>query len=246
MRGEELDEAFVGFAGVYGDRLYAFTSSASPKGFPFLTARELRSLLRYQPRFRRPDKAAMPVNLAEAQALAPGVTPMFADPADLIVDVKAPDGATFSIDDPEFLRSLQSAVPGSTELSLVRSDRSLTDCRPVSLFALQTARQLGDELGFDVDPRRFRANIYLDSTADKGFAENELVGRTVQIGSRVVVSILERDPRCVMITLDPQTGEAKPEILRQVAQSHKGDAGVYAAVLVEGMVRRGDPVQLVD
>ncbi len=34
MRGEELEEAFVGFSGVYGDRLYAFKSSAAPKGFP--------------------------------------------------------------------------------------------------------------------------------------------------------------------------------------------------------------------
>ena len=40
MRGEELQEAFVGFPGVYGDRLYAFRSSAAPKGFPFLTGRE--------------------------------------------------------------------------------------------------------------------------------------------------------------------------------------------------------------
>ena len=34
MRGEELEEAFVGFPGVYGDRSFAFRSSASPKGFP--------------------------------------------------------------------------------------------------------------------------------------------------------------------------------------------------------------------
>jgi MOSC N-terminal beta barrel domain len=34
MRGEELQEAFVGFSGVYGDRLFAFKSSAAPKGIP--------------------------------------------------------------------------------------------------------------------------------------------------------------------------------------------------------------------
>jgi hypothetical protein len=39
MRGEELKEAFVGFSGIYGDRLYAFRSTASPKGFPYLTVR---------------------------------------------------------------------------------------------------------------------------------------------------------------------------------------------------------------
>ena len=30
MRGEELDEAFLGFSGIYGDRLFAFTSPTSP------------------------------------------------------------------------------------------------------------------------------------------------------------------------------------------------------------------------
>ena len=40
MRGQELDEAFVGFSGIYGDRIFAFRSSASSKGFPYLTARE--------------------------------------------------------------------------------------------------------------------------------------------------------------------------------------------------------------
>ena len=52
MRGEELDEMFAGYAGVYGDRLFAFKSSASPKGFPYLTGREQREMLRYRPRFR--------------------------------------------------------------------------------------------------------------------------------------------------------------------------------------------------
>jgi uncharacterized protein YcbX len=34
MRGEELEEAFAGFSGVYGDRYFAFKSSARPKDFP--------------------------------------------------------------------------------------------------------------------------------------------------------------------------------------------------------------------
>ena len=43
MRGEELAEAYVGFAGVYGDRLYAIRNAMAPAGFPSLTARELGS-----------------------------------------------------------------------------------------------------------------------------------------------------------------------------------------------------------
>jgi hypothetical protein len=46
MRGEQLQAAFVGFPGIYGDRLYAFRSSAAPKGFPYLTGLEQQELLR--------------------------------------------------------------------------------------------------------------------------------------------------------------------------------------------------------
>jgi uncharacterized protein YcbX len=62
----------------------------------------------------------------------------------------------------------------------------------------------------------------------------------------VVVSIVERDPRCMMITLDPDSGEKTPAILKKVAQAHSGMAGVYVAVLVEGMLHKGDPVELLN
>jgi len=78
MRGEELDEAFAGFSGIYGDRLFAFRSSASPKGFPYFTAREQRRLLQYRPHFRYPDKAALPINFTEAEKM--GANPVSADP----------------------------------------------------------------------------------------------------------------------------------------------------------------------
>jgi|SRR5438128_4868227 len=246
MRGEELDEAFVGYSGVYGDRLFAFRSSASPKGFPYLTAREQRKLLQYRPRFRHPDKAARPINLAEAEGIAPGLNPVAAETPELMVDVESPGGETLAIDDSALLRMLGDGVSGAPELTLVRSERAMTDCRPVSLFSVQTARRLGEEIGTAVDPRRFRANIYLDFDAASGFAEDGYVGRSMRIGGKVVVSILERDPRCAVITLDPETGESKPEFLRQVARAHNGMAGVYGAVLVEGTLRQGDAVELLD
>src|SRR5262249_32344168 len=154
MRGEELNEAFVGFSGIYGDRLFAFRSSASPKGFPYLTAREQRKLLQYRPRYQHPDKAARPINLAEAESIAPGVTPVFADMPDLMVEIEAPTGDTLDIDDPALIRMLREGVSGAPDLTLVRSDRAMTDCRPVSLLSVQSARRLGEEIGTTVDLRR--------------------------------------------------------------------------------------------
>src|SRR5262249_27162239 len=179
MRGEELDEAFAGFAGIYGDRLFAFKSSASPAGFPYLTGREQRRLLQYRPRFRYPDKAARPINLTEAEGM--GVNPLSADPAELMVDVETPDGKAFAIDDPVLIDMLGVDIEIKHQLKLMRSERALTDCRPVSIFSLQSARQLAEETGMQMDKRRFRANIYVDLTSAKGFAENEFVGRSLRI-----------------------------------------------------------------
>jgi hypothetical protein len=244
MRGEELDEVFAGFSGVYGDRLFAFSSSASRKGFPFLTAREQSEMLRYRPRFRQPDKAARPINQSEAEKLPPGATPLYADPGDLMLDVETPAGDTLAIDDSALIDALRQGIDERHRLTLLRSERALTDCRPLSIFGVQSARKLGVETGITVDKRRFRANIYLDLA--EGFAEDEFVRRSIRIGPKVVVSILERDPRCMMITLDPDTGEKEPALLKKVAQAHSGMAGVYGAVLVEGMMRKGDAVELVN
>src|SRR5207244_5514744 len=238
MRGEELDEAFAGFSGIYGDRLFAFRSSASPKGFPYLTAREQRRLLQYRPHFRLPDKAARPVNLTEAEKM--GANPLSADLSELMVDVETSDGKTFAIDDPALIGALRADIDEKHQLTLMRSERAMTDCRPVSIFSLQSARQLAEEPGMQMDKRRFRANVYVDLGSVEGFAESKFVGRSVRIGPKVVVTILERDPRCVMITLDPDTGEKTPAILRKVAQAHDGMAGVYGAVMVEGILHRGD------
>lgn len=244
MRGEELDEIFAGYAGVYGDRLFAFASSASPLGFPYLTGRDQRQMVRYRPRFRLPEKAARPINQIEAQTLSPMINPISARPADLMVDVETPDGKTLAIDDPALLERLRAGLEDKHQLTLLRSDRAMTDCRPLSIFAVQTAKKLGEEVGLDVDKRRFRANIYLDLTSTDGFAEDQFVGQTLRIGSKVVVTVLARDTRCMMIVLDPDTAVKTPAILKQVAQAHESKAGVYAAVLTEGMIRKGDSVEL--
>ncbi len=244
MRGEELDEMFAGYSGVYGDRLFAFKSSASPKGFPYLTGREQRQMLRYRPRFRDPDKAARPINLTEAESLS--ANPVSADLADLMVDVETPTGETVAIDDPKLIDMLREGIEEQHHLTLLRSERAMTDCRPVSIFSLQSAQQLAEETGTPVDKRRFRANVYVNLASAEGFAENAFVGRSLRIGPKLVVTILERDPRCMMITLDPDTGEKTPAILKKVAQSHDGMAGVYGAVMVEGMLHKGDSVELLD
>jgi hypothetical protein len=215
-------------------------------GFPFLTGREQEEMILYRPRFRHPDKAVKPANLTEAESISPGLTPLFANPTDLGVDVETPSGEMLAVDDPALIRRLAERIGVAPSLALLRSERAMTDCRPVSLFSVQTVQRLGEEIGGPIDKRRFRANVYVDLGSAAGFGEDGFVGRTLRLGSKAVISVLERDPRCKMITLDPDTAEPRPEILRKVARDHDGKAGVYGAVLVEGMVRQGDEIELLD
>jgi uncharacterized protein len=180
------------------------------------------------------------------EAESKGANPLSADLAELVVDVETPDGQKLAIDDCALIEMLRANIDQKHQLTLMQSQGAMTDCRPVSIFAVQSAKKLGEETGIKVDKRRFRANVYLDLTSSDGFAEDTFVGRSLRIEPKVVVSILERDPRCMMITLDPDTAEKEPALLKKVAQSHNGMAGVYTAVLVEGMLRKGDPIELLN
>ena len=243
MRGQELESAFAGFTGIYGDRIYAFHDTAARATFPYLTAREKEQMLLYRPSFHDAELARKPNPHRQADALAPGLTP----PArELMVDVQTPEGGSFAIDDPELMRLLCEGLHERHHLRLMRSQRALTDCHPISLFSTQTAQQIGTDIGVTLDKRRFRANIFLDLISRQGFGEDQLVGRSVRIGAEVVLAVLERDPRCKMITLDPDTAEPNPEVMKCVARSYDGKAGVYAAVVVEGTVCAGDEVCLLD
>ncbi|MES2462799.1 MAG: MOSC domain-containing protein [Armatimonadota bacterium] len=221
MRGEELETAHVTFSGIYGDRVFAFRNSAAPETFPYLTARTQKTMLQYVP---------------HVQDAGGKVT----------VAVQTPAGDILTLDDPALIHRLGDGLRDASILTLLRSDRAMMDCHPVSLISLQTVRQIGEELGLDLDLRRFRANIYLDLAGRDGFGEDALVGRRLRLGPTVVLEVLERDQRCRMISLDPDTGESNPDILQKVAHDHEGRAGVYAAVLVEGAVNTGATVTILD
>jgi len=246
MRGEQLQEAFAGFPGIYGDRFYAFRSSAAPKGFPWFTAREQPAMLSYRPQYRHPDRTIMPHNLAEAEDIGSGLTPVYGDVEDFIVDVESPTGERLPIDDPRLIAVLREGIHEKHELTLLRSDRAMTDCRPISIISLQTVRQLSEEVGITVDKRQFRANIYLDIESGNGFEEDKFVSRTLRVGMRTEIAVLKRDSRCKISTLDSETTRPNPELMKKLAQDHEGQAGIYGAVLVEGLIRAGDEIVLLD
>lgn len=246
MMGEEIAGVFVSFAGLMGDRVYGFLREGGNPGFPWHTAREQESLLLYKPRYKQVSNTFKPGNLEAAQAMAPGINPIYPETEQFSVEVETPEGTTYGVEDGAFLEHLKTLTEDQT-LKLHVTQRSQFDCRPLSLFSLQLADLLTEELGTEIDKRRFRANFYVKWTEDKpSLYENELVGKRLKIGEMLEINVLERDPRCKMITLDPDTSEANPNIIKHVSKAHEGFAGVYGAVLVEGFVNAGDTIELLD
>jgi uncharacterized protein len=223
MAGEDLDSARVTHAGLVGDRVYAFVDAQGPATFPWMTSRKGRDMILFQPRFL----AATP--------LEGGIFS-----ADYSAEVTTPEGDKARVDDPEFTRFLEKRY--GRALALRHSERSMTDAYPVSVFGLGTMRALSEETGLSLNPLRFRANFYVQWNSEEPFFEDSLVGRELQIGETVTIRVVEKDARCVMITLDPETAAPAPVVLEKVAREHAGCAGVYGAVLREGIVRANDPV----
>ncbi len=144
-----------------GDRAYAFVPvGAATKGFPWHTGRDQKNLVLYRPQYCKAAASKLPVDVTASFAMPPGVNPVFPDSEAFAVDVTIPAGRTLPVDAAELAAELEQQ--GGKAVTLRFSERSLYDCRPVSLFGNATIRALGEEMGRPMDRRRFRANFYAD------------------------------------------------------------------------------------
>jgi uncharacterized protein YcbX len=218
MQGEALPSAALTLQGFAEDRRYAFVQATSRSPFPWLTARELPELLYYRTSI---EKAGTP---------------------EVAVTVATAHGNKLPIDS-EDLRKVLEARSGRS-LFLLRDYRGLYDVAPVSLISRQTVARIAEETGTEENSWRFRPNLLVDLTDAGAFDELKWVGRTLRIGSAARIAVTQVDQRCVMITLDPATGESTSGILKCVVQKHGQSAGIYATVLTPGEVRAGDPIFL--
>jgi uncharacterized protein len=217
MQGEALSSAALTLQGFAEDRRYAFVQATSRGSFPWLTARELPELLYYRTSV---EKAGTP---------------------EVAVAVATAHGENWPIESDDLRKALESRSGRS--LFLLRDYRGSYDVAPVSLISRQTVARIAEESGTKENSWRFRPNLLVDLKDASPFDELHWVGKTLRIGA-ARIAITEVDRRCVMITLDPATGESSPEILKCVVQKHGQSAGIYATVLAPGEVRAGDPILL--
>ena len=214
MAAEPLTDVDVSWQGLVGDRRWAFVrDGAVQSGFPWLTLRQRRDMAHYRPSFLEPS-----------------------DPDRSRVVVRTPSGAELDVMDEALAAELS---PDGARV--IKQDRGVFDTFPLSLVSTQTLDRLGQLVDTRLDVRRFRPNILVEADGDAEFPEDAWVGRTLRLGG-LTMRVDKRDGRCVVITIDPETTEQDPAVLRTVARDREGCVGVYGSVVTPGRVALEDPV----
>jgi len=98
-----------------------------------------------------------------------------------------------------------------------------------------------EKFGYDIG--RLRPNILISGTA--GQDERDWVGRAIRIGD-AVVGLYARRMRCVVTTIDPDTGAQDLDVFRRIRSEFEGKLALDSWVISPGIVRAGDPVELID
>jgi uncharacterized protein len=222
MAGELLDAARLGWHGIEGDRRLAFRRLADQSGFPWLTASKLPQLLLYKP-FRLDNNAC----------------------EQLPTHVRTPDGNEFELQSDELREDISSRC--GSELELMNLKHGIFDEACISVISLGTISSVERESGRDIDLRRFRPNIVIESGSGKPFEEDSWVGRTLLFGEANIgaaVGITLKDERCVMVNFDPDTAERDSNVMKTIVRMNENCAGVYGTVVKSGELRVGQVVTL--
>jgi uncharacterized protein YcbX len=262
MAGEELDVVDMTACGLTGDRAYALVDTTSSKVGSAKNVQRFGNLLKCDARFTAPPQSDGP--------LPP-------------VRITWPDGVTMRSDDPEIAAvltksfgdavTLMSSAPEGLILEFAAGTLggkfAETTQLPVSSGAPQgtffnyaavhlvTTSTLRELAAAHPEGRaamqRFRPNVVVDSADDKGFPENDWIGKTIAVGSEVLLRVSIPCPRCVITTLPRADLPQDSSMLRTIAQVNTVDmgdfgnlpcVGIYADVIKPGRVRRGDVIRV--
>jgi uncharacterized protein len=245
LRGEALAEALVTERGLAGDREWALSETTyggvmSARTWPAML--EMRASWLGDP------------TLANVQSH---------------VRIELPGGRALIAGDPAAAHMLSTTLGREVRLERVRREpltppeleaivrgetapprRDFYDEEVIHLLASGTLDHLRSLAGgaADFDPRRFRANVLIDTGLDTapGFVEDQWLDGTLEIGNEVRIIGMRPALRCAITTHPQDELPHDPTILRAAWQHHRAYVGLFAAVGAGGIIRVGDAVVLAE
>jgi uncharacterized protein YcbX len=220
MAGVGLDAATLGWHGLEGDRRLAFRRVEDRSGFPWLTASRVPEMILYRP-----------FGETEGDPLLPS-------------HVRSPEGDDLPLAGGDLQEMLSRRYGSAVEL--MRLGQGIFDDASVSVIASATIGAILAGAGRPIDARPFRPNVVVETDEGEPFAEDRWVGQRLTFGGPdgPAVAVTQRDLRCVMINLDPETAESQPEVMKTAVRLNANYAGIYATVVRTGELRVGQTVWL--
>jgi len=221
MAGELLDVARLGWHGIEGDRRFAFRRINDNSGFPWLSASKLPELILYKP--------------------------FIVDGSEFPTHVRTPEGNEFELRSDELRQEISRRFGSDVEMMNLRS--GIFDETSISIISPGTVNGIQRESGREMDLRRFRPNIVIETSSGEPFEEDKWVGRTLLFGDGsacAAIKVIMKDERCVMVNLHPDTAAKDSEVMKTIVRLNENNAGVYATVVNAGVLRVSEVVTLVD
>jgi hypothetical protein len=146
----------------------------------------------------------------------------------------------------QFFAAFLSEEAGGTPKVVDAGDRVLSD-QPdpvLSIINLASLRDLERVTGRTVDPRRFRANLYLEGLSP--WVERDWPGKRLQIGD-ATLAVREEIDRCAATEVNPETGERDMKVVNALKRGYGHiNCGVFATVETGGEIAVGDTVQVAE
>ena len=215
MLGECCEALRVEMRGAQGDRLFAIRDAQGKLG----SGKHTR-------RFRKID----------------GLFGFHATLRDEIPQIRFPEGTELSGDAPSIHQALSDAL--ALPVTLAReAEVPHFDSAPIHLVttgSLAWLRAALPEGG--IDARRFRPNLVIEVPGSEPI-EQSWIGKRLRIGE-VELQVSDTTERCGMVAFAQSELPKAPRVLKHITRHADLKFGVYAQVVVPGVVRLHDPVTM--
>jgi uncharacterized protein YcbX len=113
---------------------------------------------------------------------------------------------------------------------------------PISLIFDRWIAVVESAVGKELDPRRWRPNLFAHAAPDFNLSESDLIGKSITVGTVVLraVSVIKR---CVVPSYDIEGGPHTPDVQTYVVRERANIMGVYCEVASAGEVQLGDDLR---
>jgi uncharacterized protein YcbX len=270
MQGEELNTAYITERGIVGDRAYAIMDRTTGYIASAKHPRKWGKLLECRATFvdtPQPGKPLPPVEITLPDGVV--LDSRQSDIDQVLSSVLDRDVSLISLAPMTPTREADRSPideeehPGTImqeKMAIAAPSDTFFDYATIHILTTATLNRLQELYGagrFEV--RRFRPNLVVATVGEeRDFVENHWLGQSLVIGTEVELQAIDPCPRCVVTTLAQGDLSRDLNILRTVGQHNavasvtlapgvvfSAVAGIYANVLQDGTIGRGDKVWLI-